>query len=335
MSREIAVLLCPGRGSYGRGELGFLHKTLRDGEVVDALQVADRERAADDQPAITALDAESAFRPSLHLRGDNAAELIYFSTMAHLDALRERYDIVAVGGNSLGWYTALAAAGALSVEQGWRLVHVMAGLQEGVAGGQVLTTTIDDRWRIDPDAVAEVEQVLTETRERGDDSFAARSIRLGGHQVLAGTESAVRHLLEALPRRTLGEREFPFRLAGHGPFHTALCAEVAERALTELPRLAWSTPRTCLIDGRGDVFSPWSTDPAELLDYTATTQVTETFDFTATVRTALREFNPDVLLCAGPGESLRAPAGHVVIAEGYRGVSDREALFAANIARVS
>jgi formylglycine-generating enzyme required for sulfatase activity len=40
----------------------------------------------------------------------------------------------------------------------------------------------------------------------------------------------------------------------------------------------------------------------------------ETFDFTACVRTAMREFQPDVLLCAGPGASLRAPVGHTVLA---------------------
>ena len=69
--------------------------------------------------------------------------------------------------------------------------------------------------------------------------------------------------------------------------------------------------------------------------YTATIQVTETYDFTASVRTAIREFNPGVLLCAGPGESLRAPVGHVVIAEGYHGIRDRGSLFASDTVRTS
>ena len=49
------------------------------------------------------------------------------------------------------------------------------------------------------------------------------------------------------------------------------------------------------------------------------------------VRTAMREFQPDVLLCAGPGNSLRAPVGHCVLAEGWRGVHDKQALFAAGL----
>jgi hypothetical protein len=82
------------------------------------------------------------------------------------------------------------------------------------------------------------------------------------------------------------------------------------------------------------VHSPWTADPAELLAYTTKTQVLETFDFTSAVRTALREFNPDVLLCAGPGTTLRAPVGHVVLAEGYRGIADREGLFASGMVAV-
>ena len=254
--------------------------------------------------------------------------------MAHLEVLRERYDIVAIGGNSLGWYTALAAAGSLSVEDGWRLVRLTGRLQDGIAGGQVLTTILDDSWHIDRDLLAEVTKVVAETCAIGSDHFAATSIRLGGHRVLAGTEAAVKRLLDELPRRRIGDREFPFRLAGHGPFHTPLCTPVAEEALIRLTDLAWSEPRSYLIDGQGQTLSPWSTNPSELLRYTATIQVTETFDFSATVRTALREFNPEVVLCAGPGESLRAPVGHIVIDEGYHGLRDRDALFGSGLVAV-
>lgn len=331
--RPIAVFVCPGRGSYASSELGSLRRMLRPGPVAAALATADAERTRAGQPALAELDAASAFKPSLHQHGLNAAELIYMATMAYSEHAFERYEIAAVIGNSLGWYTALAVAGALDVADGWRLVRTMARLQQDVAGGQILTTTVDDRWRIEPEAQRAVTAALEATCALGDDHYVARSIRLGGHEVLAGTEPGVRHLLRVLPRVKRGEREFPFRLAGHGPFHTRLCEGVAETALRELPALDWRQPRHYLIDGIGDVHSPWSADPRQLLHYTATTQVTETFRFTASVRTALREFNPDLLLCAAPGESLRAPVGHVVIAEGYRGIADRSALFASDLVR--
>jgi hypothetical protein len=170
-------------------------------------------------------------------------------------------------------------------------------------------------------------------RDRGDDTFCDFSIRLGGHEVLAGTETAVRELLERLPKVTIGERDFPFRLAGHGPFHTRLCTATADQAEEMLHDLPVTMPACHLIDGFGNVHSPWSADPPELLRYTLRAQVLETFDFSACVRTAMREFQPDVLLCAGPGTSLRAPVGHCVLREGWRGLHDKPALFASEVVR--
>ncbi len=331
MNRPLAVLLCPGRGSYGRDALGSIQRRLRPGPVAEVLDAADAARRAAAEPAIRELDGAKQFRPGLHLQGRNAAELIWFATMAQLHDLRERYEIVAVAGNSLGWYTALAAAGAVEPAEGWRLVSTMARLQEGVAGGQVLTTQVDEHWRPDPALARAVDDCVRGIAARGEAHWVGTSIRLGGHVVLAGTEQGVGELLEGLPKVERGSRGFPFRLAGHGPFHTPLCAAVAERARHELSHLVVRPPAVHLIDGRGDVHTPWSADPRELLHYTLDTQVRTTFDFTASVRTAIREFNPDVLLCAAPGADLRAPVGHVVIAEGWRGVTDRESLFATEL----
>ncbi len=327
MKKPLAVLLCPGRGSYGRDELGFLARTLRKGPIADALSACDDRRRSQGREPLSAIDRAEKFRPGLHLDGENAAELIYFGTMLHQQQLRERYDIVAVAGNSLGWYTALAASGALDAASGWRLVATMAALQKEVAGGQILTTTVDEQWRRDDQLRQGVFDALRAVRQQGDGNFCDLSIRLGGHEVLAGTEAAVAALLATLPKVKVGEREFPFRLAGHGPFHTNLCNGTAERARAQLADLPVAAPACHLIDGFGNVHSPWSADPRELWSYTTGAQVTETFDFSASVRTAMREFQPDVLLCAGPGSSLRAPVGHCVLREGWRGIATRQQLF--------
>jgi malonyl CoA-acyl carrier protein transacylase len=328
---KVAALVCPGRGSYGQRELGAIAARLRPGPVAEALAAADDARARSGRPTITELDAAARFRPGLHLAGENAAELIYFATLAHAEQLFASQEIVAVAGNSLGWYSALAVAGVLTPHDGWRLVATMARLQDSVAGGQIITTFADEQWRADEDARAAIVETLAETNARGREHFVAPSIRLGHHAVLAGTELGIQHLLEALPERKLGERSFPFRLAGHGPFHTMLCMPVAEAASEELRDLQAQRPRVHLIDGVGNLHTPWSADPAALLDYTTHRQVVTTYDFTAAIRTALREFCPDVVLCAAPGESLRAPIGHVAIAEGYRGLVGREALFAGGL----
>lgn len=326
-----AVLVCPGRGSYGKDEIGTLARTVQPGPVATALAAADAARSAQGQPTVRELDAAPTFKPSLHLEGKNAAELIYFSTMAHAATVSTRHRIVGVVGNSLGWYTALAAAGCLSPTDGWRLVATMARLQTRAVGGQILTTTVDDEWRPDPERIAAVDATVAEVAALGDDHFVAPSIRLGGHVVLAGTEKGVAELLRRLPKVKVGEREFPFRLAGHGPFHTPLCAGVAEQARGELASLPVRAPDVHLIDGFGRLHTPWSADPGALLAYTTGAQVTETFDFSAAMRVALRELNPDLIVCAGPGNSLRAPVGHVVVREGYRGMRNRASLFAAGL----
>lgn len=331
--RPTAVLICPGRGSYGKDELGCIGKFEKSPALTAALDAADAARRASGEPTVRELDGASAFKPSLHLQGRNAALLIYFATMAHAEGLARRHRILGVAGNSLGWYTALAVAGALSPTDGWRLVAEMARLQEAAAGGQVLTTTVGDDWRVDPARTAGVARALAEVNALSEAHFVAESIRLGGHAVLAGTELGVNELLRRLPQVKVGDRAFPFRLAGHGPFHTSLCADVAARARHELATLPITPPRVHLIDGFGRLHTPWSADPHELLTYTTGPQVTETFDFGASVRTAMRELCPDVLLCAGPGTSLRAPVGHTVVVEGYRGARDREAVIASGIVK--
>lgn len=325
-----AFVFCPGRGSYGREELGSLRKMLRAGPVAEALQRADAERSAAGLPAIAALDAMESFKPGLHLSGIHAAGLIYFATLASYEQLRTTHKIVGVAGNSLGWYTALAVAGVLSPYDGWQLVRTMAELQAMVPGGQVLTTAVDADWLPDAAAQQAIEAALAAVNAA---HFAARSIRLGGHEVLAGTDAGIEALLRILPKRKVGEREFPFRLAGHGPFHTVLCNETAEQALPRVMQLPMRQPEIPLIDGFGRMHSPWSADPREVLRYTATLQVVETFDFSACVRGAIREFQPDLLIGCGPGTSLRAPIGHVVLREGWRGLRSRDALFAAGVVR--
>jgi [acyl-carrier-protein] S-malonyltransferase len=331
MTKPTAVLFCPGRGSYTKDELGFVGRTIRPGPVADALAACNDWRRSQERPTLSEIDGAEKFRPGLHLEGENAAELIYFGTMAHLEQLRERYRILAIAGNSLGWYTALPASGALDPTSGWRLVATMAALQKQAKGGQVLMTTVDEDWQTNVQLQVAVMAVLHALQDRGEDTFCDYSIRLGGHEVLAGTEAAMTALLTHLPKVKIGEREFPFRLAGHGPFHTRLCAAVSEQATQTLADLPIKEPDCHLIDGFGNVHSPWSANPRELLTYTTTQQVTHTFDFSACVRTAMREFQPDVLLCAGPGNSLRAPVGHCVLREGWRGMKDRKTLFGSGL----
>jgi malonyl CoA-acyl carrier protein transacylase len=269
-------------------------------------------------PSIVELD-RARWNGEQHLRPDNASALIYLHSMLDAAQAERECDVVCMGGNSLGWYTALAAAGALSFADGFRLVQEISIFQvEHAEGGQVLYPLIDDQWRIDARMQQRVDEALAALPGE-----AFRSIELGGYAVLAGTEKGVTALLERLPPVEMGPQLYPYQLKMHGPYHTPLVEGVSRKAQA-LARLGWGVPRVTLVDGRGARFTPWSTDPAELAAYTLGAQLVTPFGFTTSVRVALREHAPDVLALPGPGNTLGGVCGQAIVAEGFRGIRSRE-----------
>lgn len=313
MSR--AVVLCPGRGSYTEASLGSLEP---DHEYVRA---AERLRSEYGLEPLLELDRADRFEPARHLRPAHVSPLIFVKAMIDGARAAERHDVVAYGGNSLGWYVALGMSGALSFDDAFRLVQTMAMLQEEHAGGgQVLYPLVDgDTWHPSPELEAAVRDVIDTSNGE-----AMSSIDLGGYAVLAGSPDGMRHLLKALPQTRVGKVTYPIRLAQHGPYHTRLAAPVADAARTALGDLRFGTPSATLIDGRGRRFSPWSCDLAELSAYTFGAQVTTPYDFTASVLVALREFAPDHVVLPGPGNTLGGIVGQVMAREGWRGVRSKE-----------
>lgn len=324
---ERVLLLCPGRGSYTAAELGSLAGIDDDPRVAalrDLLASEDPRRRAGGAEAVREMDAAGRFH-SRFLRGENAAPLI-FSVGVH-DALRidpARARVVAVAGNSMGWYTALWCAGAVDLSEGWRLVTTMGDMtRDGTIGGQLVYPVVDDDWRADAGRAAAVQAALEGAHGRG--RAAGLSIRYGGIAVLWAEEAALGELEAALPPLRLGRRDYPLRLQGNSAFHSSLMRPVSEQALRELSDLHLVAPRVPLIDGRGTQWRPLTSPVEELLEYTLRTQVTETFDFSAAVRVALREYAPDRIVLLGPGDSLGAAVAQVLIAERWQGIDSREA----------
>jgi len=312
MSR--AVILCPGRGSYTEASLGSLDP---DHEFV---QIAEQCRGDLGLEPLLSLDRADRFEPARHLRPAHVSPLILVKAMIDAAAASEEHEVVAVGGNSLGWYIALCLAGSVSFEEGFRLVQRMSLLQEEHAdGGQVLYPRVDGDWKPDPELEAAIEASL-----ESSGGEAMRSIELGGFAVLAGSQAGVKHLLADLPKVRFGPATYPIRLAQHGPYHTHLASPVAEAAAQEFRGLRMRAPRVALIDGRGRRHSPWSTDVDELKEYTFGHQVSTPFDFTATVRVALREFSPEAIVLPGPGNTLGGIVGQVLVAEGWGGIRSKD-----------
>lgn len=308
-----AVLLCPGRGSYTEKSLKSLPP--EHPWVVRAEELR-REYGL---PSLVELDQAPKWNASVHLEPRNISPLIWLVSMLDAaEALRE-HRVVAIAGNSMGWYTALAVAEALDFDDGFRLMQEMAILQqEHKDGGQVIYPQVQEDWSPDPALIANVRSALASSNGE-----AFESILLGGQAVLAGTEAGIAHLLKTLPRVKLGQNQYPFRLMGHGPYHTPLLESVSAKAREQLSALAFKQPKTTLVDGRGARFTPWSTDVDALKEYTFGAQVVTPYDFGLSVRVAVREYAPDLVVLPGPGNPLGSITAQILIAERWRGMKSR------------
>lgn len=311
------AILCPGRGSYAEKQM----RSLPDAHPwIDAAEAIRREYGL---PSLVELDRAAKFDRKEHLHPANVSPLIYLVSMLDSAAAQQEHRCVAVAGNSLGWYTALAVGGALSFEDGFRLVQEMSKLQHehqlSVGGGQVIFPLVGEDWRRDPTRDDAVRAALDSSNGQ-----AYPSIRLAGLAVLAGSDAGIAHLKSALPKVKSGSNQYPIQLEQHGPYHTPLVEDVAAKARATLSNLAFTRPRTTLIDGRGVQFSPWSTDLDALRAYTLGAQITTPYDFGLSVQVALREHAPDHLVCPGPGNTLGGVVGQALVAEGWRGIHDKD-----------
>ena len=317
MSRERAIVICPGRGTYNAAELGYFAKHHADKQ--DFLALVDKVRRAKGQKLISELDGAEKFRAGLHGTGDNASLLIYACALADWLDIRERYDVVAVTGNSLGWYLALACGGALSLEDGARLVNEMGGLMHDQgAGGQIVYPLVDQDWRRDAGRQRLVEEVLAEAGAR-DDLHVSVSIRLGGLIVFATDEAGLAFLMDRLPE----EDRYPMRLLNHAAFHSALLDHIVPEAQGRLPRSLFRAPEIPLVDGRGRIWTPHGTDVAALYDYTLGDQINRTYDFSKAVEVAVKEFAPDRVIITGPGTTMGAPVAQELIRHHWRGLTGK------------
>jgi len=312
--KKAALIICPGRGTYGKAELGYLKRL--HGDKADLIATFDRLRAQRGQKTISELDGAERFSVATHTSGDIASPLIFAASYADFLAIdRSRHDIVAVTGNSMGWYTTLACAGAAGAEHGFSIVDAMGEYsQAGEPGGQVLLTLVDEDWRPVP-GLREAVLALVDSIEG-----LYVSIELGGMLVSAGTEAG---LAAALARAPATPGRAPLRLVNHGPFHTPLMQGSSDRALG-LPADWLAGPQIPMVDGRGHIWRPFASNSEALRNYTFATQILETYDFTRAIQVATLEYAPDRLILLGPGDTLGGAIAQALIAIEWRGMRSKQ-----------
>ncbi len=318
-SRKTAVVICPGRGTYNKAELGYLGERFPDANLLAAF---DEQRSAMGQETLSELDGAERFSLARHTRGDNASGLIFVATLGDFMSIdREAIDVVAVTGNSMGWYSALACAGATSPENGFTVANTMGTLmQEALIGGQLVYPFLGDSWT--PDLAKREELLaLVEDIDAKLDHTLLPSIHLGGMLVLAGNEAGLKAFESAVEPI---DGRFPMRLGNHAAFHTSLQQPVAKKGRARLSVDLFGQPQLPMVDGRGAIWWPHATEIAALRDYTLGHQVTETYDFTRAIKVAAREFAPDLFIVTGPGTTLGGAVAQSLILADWCGMGSKD-----------
>lgn len=184
--------------------------------------------------AVTALCFEG---PEARLQETQHAQpAIFVTSVACLEAARERGVVsdsppAFVAGHSLGEYTALYAAGALTFEDGLRLVQERGRLMQEAADQQA--GTMAALLGLEEDAV---DAICQET------SAEVCNLNAPGQIVIGGAESAVQAAM-ALALERGARRSVQLKVGG--AFHTTFmqpAAEGMERAVTDTPFTSASPP---------------------------------------------------------------------------------------------
>lgn len=319
MTKQTALVIAPGRGTYNKEELGYF--TRHHADKMDLLSQVDAYRRDKGQTCVSDLDNAERFSLKDHSRGDNASPLIY--TCAYADFLsinQDKYDIVAVTGNSMGWYIALGCGAALDTHNTLDVINTMGTfMQDSLIGGQLIYTCVDENWMEIPERWAAMDALIESINARPDHDLAL-SIRLGGVIVFGGNESGLKALEDILD---VEQGRFPFRLANHAAFHTYLQDSISEKALQHFDQGIFNKPSLPLIDGRGAIWSPYSTNTRDMFDYTFGHQVVEAYDFTKAIHVGLKEFTPEVIIVLGPGTTLGGAVAQSMISIEWDGIASK------------
>lgn len=211
---------------------------------------------------------------------------VFIHSVAATVALGEEFRPAMVAGHSLGEFSALAAAGALSFESALRLVYARALAMQKACEEQ--PSTMAAILALPDEKIEEVCATI--------EGVVAANYNCPGQVVISGTTEGVKAACEAL-KAAGAKRALP--LAVSGGFHSPCMASAREELAAAIEATEFFAPRCPIYQ---NVDATPHTDPEEI-KANLIAQLTSPVRWTQSVRAMLRDGAEEFVEC-GPGAVL-------------------------------
>lgn len=211
-----------------------------------------------------------------------------------------------VGGHSLGEFSALVAVGALSFEDGLRLVAARANaMQKACEANPGIMAAIIGL----PDE--KVEEICAEVTAAGNTVVAA-NYNCPGQLVISGSMEGINQACEKL-KAAGAKRALPLKVGG--AFHSPLMQPAKDELQAAIEKTAFAAPKCPVfqnVDGKPH------TDPAEIKT-NLIAQLTSSVRWTSSVQAMIADGADDFTEC-GPGKALQGMIGRIDKTVAIRGI---------------
>ena len=211
--------------------------------------------------------------------------------------LGDEFKPAMVAGHSLGEFSALVAAGALSFEDGLRLVYARAMAMQKAC--EVTPGTMAAIVGLDDETVEKVcQQVSTE-----NNVVVAANYNCPGQLVISGNIDAVNQACEML-KEAGAKRALPLKVGG--AFHSPLMQPAKDELHTAIENTSFAEPK-CPIYQNVDGLA--HTTPEEIKK-NLIAQLTSSVRWTSSVQNMIKNGANDFTEC-GPGKALQGMIGRI------------------------
>ena len=203
-----------------------------------------------------------------------------------------------VGGHSLGEFSALVAAGALSFEDGLRLVHARALAMQKAC--EVAPGTMAAIIALPDDTI---EGICSEVSAEGNGVVVPANYNCPGQLVISGNVEAVNAACDKL--KAAGAKRALVLPVG-GAFHSPLMQPAAEELQKAIEEVEFKTPRCPIYQ---NVDAQAHTDASEIKQ-NLMAQLTASVKWTQEVNNMIEAGATDFTEC-GPGKALQGMIGRI------------------------